>query len=572
MRELIPGSRLDQIVQSDRRYPAYKVLLHNPRCTTFAQVATNTYEVPPFDASPFVKSVGYEENIGHENLDDPSTTRISIEMQRHPTTGITIRRGLIEDGVIVQVFEGDARIPHDEWVCVFTGRFRGRPGDDPGTPAEKTEGFTATAYGREEGYLNVRVPATISFPNGTDLGEMAQHIGSEWMGLTMDEMLFGSLDFQTQHLTNQLVDINALTAMYQLGFPTGKKPKFDSLGRLRFVDVNLDKPACRVYTDRALFRAMKAAPNEIEVNNSVVIRGLSAVLTKALGEIQRLLSFEAITGFFDSNYDEDKWFSEDHSQRAQDTYLVTKHKISWSDADWTQVDEFHGDVDIECRTLYYARVIIFATYLALQVAVAAIDLIIQSGAPGSTPIVTPSGPSTLAVWREILYILSIVALAGLLWSMQFIGRGSYEIWGKPFEYVYQELMVRVKMIGLDESSLREIEYRNDFLSDIEVMQTLATEHLRREMLKNQTYELVMMNDPFIEVDDVIEVNGERHYVVSVTRTLEINTEPIMALKTWLIHKNVLADAQHNTTEDFAPEQSGGQGYGMGYAEFYGEQL
>jgi len=572
MRELIPGSRLDQAAQSERRYPAFKVLLHNPRCTTMAQVTTLTYTATPFDASPFVEEVTYEENIGFESEDNPSTTRIQLKLRRHPITGVDIRRGLLEDGVIVQVFTGDTRVRMDEWVCIFTGRFRGRPGDDQGTPAEKSEGLGATAHGREESFLNLPV-TTKQFPVDTDLGDIAQEIAQNagMMGLTMDEVLFGALGFESKHVSNQIVDINCLTGLYQLGFPVGKKPKFDNWGRLRFVDVNLDKPAARIYRDRALFKKIVATPNEVEVNNSVVIKGLSAILTKAKQDKQRLEKIDIVTGFFDYSYSENEWFSQDHSQRADNTYLVATHAIAWSGADWTQKDEFHGTVDIDCHTLFYARVIIFATWLALEIAVAALDLAMDSGGQDVSDmvIVTPEGPMTVAVWRSILKIIASAALAGLLWAMQFIGRGRYEIWGEPYEFVFQEIMVRAKMIGLDLPDIREIEFRNDFISDIEDLESLALEHLRREMLKNQTYEIEMMDDPLLEVDDIIEIAGERHYITNITRTLARGKESTMNLKTWLIYKNVLAEAQvPNLPLPGQPKK----GYGQGYAEDYGDQL
>lgn len=571
MRELFPGSRLDQLCQSDRRYPRHRVLLHNPRCTTRSQVATNTFTVPPFDISAYVSSVGYQENCGFEDGENPSSTRISLKMQRHPHTGVAIRRGLLEDGVIVQVFLGDARVAQDEWICIFTGVFRGRPGDDPGTPADKSEGFTATAYGREEGFLNLTIEATNPYPADTDLGVMAVDVAANAMGLTMEEILFGDLGYETRHLTNQLVDINALTALYNLGFPVGKKPKFDSYGRLRFIDVNLDKPAVRIYRDGALIRSLKATPNEIEVNNSVVVKGLDSKLTKAKSEVQLIDTFEAITGFFDASFKQDKYFSQDHSQRAEDTYLVTEHRISWSDADWTQEDEFHGRVDIDCRTLYGARLIIFATYLSLQIAVAALDLLMQTiPDAGDFIVVSPAGePVTVAVLRSILYVMSVAALAGLLWSMQFIGRGSYQIWGSPYEFVYQELMVRMKLMGLEKVELREIEFRNDFVDNTDDLQLLAYDHLRREMLKNQTHEIVMMDDPLLEVDDIIEIAGERHYILTVARTLEVGKEPTMTLKTWLIWKDVFANATA-TVDLYAAEPP--PGYGGGYSLLYGKEL
>lgn len=542
MRELIAGTQLDRLAASERQYPTFKVLLHNPRVTTPNQVATNSWVVPPMDVTAFVESVEVSENIGFENGDDPTTPKITMRLRRHPKSGVSIRPGLLADGVIVQIYKGDRRIAAEDWALLFTGTCRGFPADDPGTPADQSEGLSVVAHGREERFLNQKV-TTDAFEANTELGDLASHVARQHMGLGMDEVLFGDLGFETKHLTNQLVDINCLEALWQCGFPVGKKPKFDSAGRLRYVDVNLDKPAVAIYSNKDLFRSIKAMPNEIEVNNSVVIRGLSHILTKAKSEVQLRVSFEAITGFFDSQFKERKYYSQDRSQRAEDTYLVTRKKISWSDADWTEVDEFHGVVDIECRTLRNARVIIFVTYLALQIAVTTLDLLMFSGVSGNTVIVTNQGPTTIAIWRTVLYVLSVVALAGLLWAMQFIGRGSYEIWGAPFEYVYQELMARCKLIGLDLSEIRELEYRNDFLSEIDVLEALAFQHLRRETVKNQTYELVMMDNPRLEVDDIIEIEGDRYYITSITRTLARNTQATMTVKAWLVGRDVLAAAR-----------------------------
>lgn len=574
-RELVPGTVLDLIAQSDRRWPKFRALLHNPRCTTINQVATDTYTIPPLDITAFVESVTYNENIGFENLDNPSTTKISLVLRRHPETGAEIRRGLIEDGVIIQLFTGDLTVAVEDWICVFTGTFRGRPGDDPGTPADNSEGLTAVAHGREERYLNLIV-TTEAFPINTDLGEMAFSVAQKNMDLTLDEIMFGAFGFESLHVTNQLVELNALDCLYQCGFPVGKKPKFDSKSRLRFVDVNLDKPAVRIYSDRALFRKIVASPNEVEVNNSVVLKGLDHNLTKSKSDAQRIDTFEAITGFFDDEYKENKYYSQDHSQRCEDTYLVTRHKISWSKAEWSEVDEFHGRVDIDCHTLFNARVIIFAVYLALQIAVTALDLAIQSGGQSvaNAVVFTAAGvPVTVAVLRQILYVTSIVALAGLMWSMQFIGRGTYEIWGSPFEYVYQELMVRVKMIGLKLSDIREIEFRNDFISDIETLEALALEQLRREMLKNQTYDIEMMDDPLLETDDIIEIMGARYYITGITRTFRADAAPIMKLTVWLIWTDVLKEALEFVAPpevEEAPTVT--TGYGLGYGKAYGKEL
>jgi len=534
-RFILPGSRLNEIAGSPIRYPAWKVYIWNPRCVTINQIASGEVTEPPEDLTPFVESVQYRENIGFENGNDPTTPQATFNLRRNPNTGKNIRRGWIEDGVIVQIRQGDLRVDPKDWIPIFTGTFRGRPGDNPGIPADLTEGLQATAYGREERYLNLSV-TTDKFPKDTDLGDMLVSIAQQHLGLGQNEILIGSQGFESKHLTNQIVEHPALTTLWELLFPVGKKPKFDSLGRLVAVDVNLDKPAARVYSDgNTLIMSKIANPNDVEVNNSIVLRGLEHDLSRIIQEQQLLTEFEVTTGFFDSEYDERIYYSQDRSQRAQETFLVTKKKILWSSADWAEVDEFSGQVTIDTHYLRDARVIIFSTYLATQVFVAALDLIMFAGGQAAANAIIIPPATTVAILREILYVVSIVALAGLLWAMQFVGRGRYEVHGKPFEYVYRELVSRHQLAGLAPEQVRETEFRNDFVSDMVTLDRLAEEHLRRELVKDQLFTITIVDDPVLEVDDVIETaEGDRFYIVSVQKELQREGRPTMTLTCWQI--------------------------------------
>lgn len=548
-RQILAGSLLNSISGESLRYPAFQVLVWNPRCTTFSQVATRTFVEVPKDITPYVEIIDYSENIGFENGDDPTTPQITLSLRRNPLTGEEFRRGWIDDGVIVQVRQGDIRVQKSDWVPIFTGTFRGRPGDNPGTPADLSEGLQATAYGREERYLN-QVVTTEDFGQDIDVGVMLVHVAQVHMNLTQDEILIGAQGFESKHKITQLVEIPALQALWELLFPVKKKPKFDGEGRLRAVDVNLDKPALRVYSDgNTLIRSIIAAPNDVEVNNSVVIRGLDHNLTKIVQEAQLLTEFEAVTGFFDSEFKERIYYSQDRSQRAQETYLVTVKKIKWSNADWSEEDEFHGTVDIDTRYLRDARAIIFAVYLASQLTVATLDLLMQSGGTtvANTVIIPPI--ITVAIFREILYVLTLVALAALLWAMNFIGRGKYQVWGRPFEYVYQELIARHRLVGLEPEEVREIEFRNDLISTIEGLDDAAQERLRRELVKNQLFQIDLIDDPAIEVDDVIETSsGDRFYVVSVRKRIQRGQLPTMTLVCWQI-----ASGKTNPIQALEPE-------------------
>ena len=534
-REIVPGSFLNQIAGSQNRYPAHQVFVWDPNVVTMNQIAAGTVTEPPIDITAYIKTINFLENIGFENADEPSVTQATMTFHRGALSGQTFRRGFIEDGVIVQIRQGDLRVLKDEWVPIFTGTFRGRPGDNPGTPGNVTEGLQAVAFGREERYLNLPV-TTDSFPVDTDLGEMAMSVAQRHMGLGQDEILFGATGFQTKHITNQLVEINALEGLAQLFFPSGGKPKFDSRGRLTIADVSLDKPPIRVYASDALIESKIAAPNDVEVNNDITIRGLSAELTRVVQDFQLLTTVSVNTGFFDSEFDERQYYSDDRTQRAQETFLSTIKRIKWSDADWTEIDEFHGRLEIDTKFLRNARVIIFITWLATQVLVAIIDSIFQGGGIATDIIFTILGIGvTLAVIRFALHVLSTAALAALIWAMNFIGRGEYEIHGKPFEFVYQELVSQSRLVGLLREERRTIEFRNDFISDMPTLDSISAARLRRELVKDQLFTLVLMDDPIIEVDDVVETaDGSRYYVVSVAKTIQRELNPVMTLTTWKI--------------------------------------
>lgn len=517
------------------RWPTWEVRIWNPNEVTINQVATDTPPSAGMDISAYVTSVNYTENIGFENGDDPSVTQAGFKFRRNPVNGLDIRRGWIEDGVIVRVSQGDIRVARSEWVPIFTGTFRGRPGDNPGVPADLSEGLEANAYGREERYLN-RMVTTENFPVDTDVGVIAVTIAQRHMNLTQDEILLGAQGFTTKHLTNQIVELNALQALWELLFTVNRKPKFDARGRLVAVDVNLDKPAARVWSDNdVLLKSKVAAPNDVEVANRVVIRGLDAKLTKIVQEIQLLATVSPTTGFFDSNFDKRVYYSEDRTQRAQETFLKTIDRIQWSEAEWAEVDEFHGRLSIDTHFLRNARLIIFITYLVTKLVVALIDLFFQGGDVLVTLFTIFGVAITLATLRFILETLSQIALAALLWAMNFIGRGEYEIHGRPFEFVYQELVSQSKLVDIAEEDLRTVEFRNDLLSDMATLDVRSRDQLRRELVKNQLFVIVVMDDPLLEVDDIVEdKDGNRYYITSVEKTLQRDTAATLKLTTWKV--------------------------------------
>jgi hypothetical protein len=464
-------------------------------------------------------------------------------------------------------------VKKEDWICIFTGTFRGTQADDRGTPSQLSEYMEAKALGREERFSN-RDITTPKFSAGTDLGEIVQWIATnvDGMGLSHDEVLIGAQGFTLKALTNQVVSTNCLEALYQVLFPVGKKPKFDSLGRLCAVEIDLDKPAVRIYSaGDVTIESVVLQPNEADTNNVALLHGLSDILEKSPGASQLLETIDVVTGFFDSELKKKVYYSDDHSQRAQNTRLRTKKRIWFSDAKWTEVDEFHGKLEIDTHYLAAARETIFGVYLASTLAVAAIDYFFQasSGAAGVivSAITFGAAEASLATERLALDILSKVALAFLLWSMQFIGSGTYEIWGQPFENVYKELQSKAKLPGLAPEDQRTAEFRNDFLNTMAELDIRARELLRRELVKDQVYQITMMDDPLIEVDDIIELStGERFYVLTVAKDFKRDQKFTMTLTGWKIFDRIEAMV------GAAPVAAAGEGYGFGYGDLYGDEL
>lgn len=540
MRDLAPGSRLNQINGSDVRRPDWRVYVWDPMATTIGAVVLNETDVPPVDITPFVENVEITENIGYENEDNPATTTASLTLRPFDNPGFNLKRGILDDGVILRVLQGDKRVAPDDFVAVFTGTIRGRPGENAGVRGAAQAFYTVTAHGREERFLNQRITTEV-FEADTDLGEMAVYVAEELMGLDRREILFGNFAKITRHLSNQLVDENALTALWHLMFPAGRKPCFDGWGRLGSANVRLDKSPARIYADDECLVSVAATPNDVEVNNSVVVKGLNHELTKVAQERQVLASIEVTTGYFDAVYKERVYYSSDRKQRAQNTVLQTRTKIKWSGAVWTVVDEFSGVLEIDTHHLRNVRIIIFVLWAVAQVSVALFDLFFQEGGIFGDIINWYSG-GTIAAIRFTLQCFSIVTMALLLWAMSFIGRGRYDVMGEPFEYCYQELVSRHQLVGLAPEEVRERELRNDFLSDMDALDAAAKELLKREMAKDQVYSLQVLDDLLVELDDVVETSdGSRFYVNTIHRTLRRDQMPMLQLTAWKVFDTKLAD-------------------------------
>ncbi len=535
---------MNEIAGSHVRFPEFEVLIWNPNETTISEVARGVPAVPAVDISLFVESFDYTENIGYESGDNPQVTSVGFNLRRNPNTLRDLRRGLIEDGVIVRLREGDKRISKADWVTTFTGTFRGGPGDNPGIRQTLQEGLTAVAFGREERYLNHRV-TTEKLPDDAtleddpafrvDLGEIINNIATKHMGLTQDEILIGLQGFESQHLVNQIVDLPSLQGIYECLFPVGKKPKFDGEGRLTAVSVDLDKPAARVYTRNDLLVSIVRQPNDGDVMTRIILTGLSAIKTR-MGPDKRkmIVEVENTIGFFDFEYSETVHFSTDRTATADGTILEvrTSHTfppgVTWMHFTWTP--DVAGNGEDKRGVLKVHTVYIVGIYAALTGLYAGFKL--------AYSVALAAGNLVDAAALDFLAALTLI---GIVSAMQYVGRFKVQIHGFLYEYVFQELMGQAELEGLLPEEHRTRQYRNDFLSDIDTLDDRAEQMLRRELVKDQTFAISMLNDPYLEVDDIIETapepgftQGDRFYITSIRKRGQRGASPLMSVTAWLV--------------------------------------
>jgi hypothetical protein len=132
--------------------------------------------------------------------------------------------------------------------------------------------------------------------------------------------------------------------------------------------------------------------------------------------------------------------------------------------------------------------------------------------------------------------------------MQYIGRFRVQIMGRPYEFVFNQLMSQTELQGLLPHEHRTMEFRNDFISDMDTLDERARDLLRRELVKDQIVEITMMEDPLLEVDDIIELapedgfeTGDRYYITSITKTLQRDTPAEMTIVAWKILDGALSE-------------------------------
>jgi len=539
------GTTLDGIWRSKSlRQPGFAVYIWNPNRTSISDVVMGVPESPRYDITKWVLSISLRDTVAFEQENDAviSAATIILDYDKNAIP-IQVTEQTLLHGTPIRIYQGDERVDREEWVCVFTGQLQGNPAvAEEVRPAASHRQITVSAVDRAAAFTNTVVTA-FSYDKGQDIGRAAVETAVEFMDLNRREIRIGYQDYAIGHEKSQLVDIEVLNGIYEILFCVGKKPRFDSLGYFVAADSDLDKPASRIHKVKDLVMSIVRTQTPQPVFNSVRLLGLDNTLSIVEEREKRLAHGNITSGFFEAAVREDVNFSEgagegEGSRRARDTRLARKKINSLfgvglaQDADWSPVTQddgisvLGGQISFDTGYVPELRVVLMVTWFYLktvELVAEFFDLIAIYG--------TPAKIAFAAVW-----VAESAALLAMLHAFSTMGRLYWEVYGIPFQYVYQQLCSVAQISNLRTEQINETKLRNDWLYDINVMDARAKVLLKRELVKGWSYEITMLDDPLIDVDDVIEIGERKYYITSIAKVISRGTPDmgVMKVSAWRV--------------------------------------
>lgn len=485
---------------------------------TVQDVVRGVWEGSSLDISRWVSRLDVTQNQAFENDENAvsSTASLVVEVDRGVDidgVSIDIDQRLFRDGTPIRIYEGDRRVYAEDWPPIFTGVIRGFPGAHAAVRGERPQ-VRIQAFGRAQAFQRQQIVG-ISWDYGTDLGDMAVDVATIEMALDRDEVRFGTFDYTTGHKANALTQIGKMQGLFEIMHTVGRKPYFDARGLLVSHDTGFDKAPVLIYNDSPLVKSVVRVQQLKSIINSVQVIGLNSALTKVTSPQRNLGEVNVTVGYFDPTYKEYIYYSEDRTRRAENTGInVVSRAAFGSDTDWTEIDEFHGLLEIDTGYAPWVLGYITVAWAIYSVIEYAIDRL-------------PAGTQEIYKdMRSLIQAAKAVSMLALLIAMTKIGRWRVFIVGAPFEYVHEENRAIAVLKGVPVADVEELEVRLPWLDTVAKSQNRARQILRRELSKGSQYELVVTSNPVLEVDDLVVVRDVRlpdsnywtFYVTSIQRT------------------------------------------------------
>lgn len=530
------SASMDAVMLSHKREPTYSIEVYDLRSTAGEVVPTTIGDVVvhnllgttlptvvgPRDFTEECEFVDVVEVAGDYVDSGVAASRITFRIadprfffdpleNPAPADGRWLRQG---NAVVVR--EGDASRPTSEWPITFTGILVGQPGRQESR--EGAEQFlTAKANSREVEYLG-RINTSRNFAQNTLYSEIIDDLATSDMGLSQDELNLPALTGRlTAFDTTQFVQESPMVSISKLLFPDGFMPRFEGDGRLGITTGSISKAPTRIYAESK--EQIRVSRPIVEENgaNEVRIVGLDPEMSRVEQERQVLATASITTGFFSGDATIPVFWSDDRTQQALDVQFEVDASIedgvfnfggeSFTNDPQSDGGSVGGEINVDGGL---AQGIVISS---LIVGAWALSIFVFDQAPPTGGPVAPVGRTQTVIAGQALFNL-----------LASIGRGQYRVTGKPYEYVFQELLCIARVAGVPDEKRKELVIENHLINSQADCDAVAERVLRRERAKVNKRRVDMLHDLRLEPDDVFElgtgVSARRYMIQSIRRRLQ----------------------------------------------------
>lgn len=352
-----------------------------------------------------------------------------------------------------------------------------------------------TVKGRSrDGFDGWKVLNTTSpnFGMGANFVAMMETVCHTLMTLNSEEYFFQTLNFSNPHADLQFSNETPWAMLVAIAFAANMEPFVDVLNRVRTFNVDtLRTHDIEISNDEVVsFQASSQVSSS--GTNSIKLSWLDPILRKQYQENQ-ILSTQTITaGFFKLCVKREIWFSEDRTQRAEDTYMKIVDSanngllgIRVVDEEYDQKDVYHGEIRL---TTPIWVPILYTVELGV--------LLYLSSVPDETT--TPGGPTV--PYGRILHGQALVVMLGIMMA---IGTGTYEIWGQPYDYIHAKNFTIVRASNIPYYAISQTELESNLILNEAHAQAIMVKHLLYLHSGNYGMEATIEDDPRIEVGDIL---------------------------------------------------------------------
>lgn len=531
---------LDQIQISNERRPAWQILIYdiNTSGDTINDIVLQTKSASPptlganvgprdFTADTFSASI--EEVAGDYATQGVSGTTITLSVDNpngvflpFNTIAAPLSDGRwLKRGNVLVIKEGDERIPIADWKTTFTGQFVGQAGTlrsrVPNAPAGL---LTIKAVDRSIPFLKYENTSP-EFGIGTSYLTMGTTVatGSD-MGLDSDEVDLSGWGSETAAQPTQFIDEPPLVSLANLMFPSGFLPIFTGEGVLTQQQANTTALADRTYLNDDIFVDVDQPFSDISPPNSVEVIGLDGVMSKVVQETQVLSKLTLTLGYFTQDEEEDIFWSDDHTQLAQNVTARTLKSVNGGlsvlggGETFTPIaapSSLEGFIGMkgEFSTGFAPWLIVWLLieYVALSWVP---DVVITVGFGASSGETINVGSASAAL-----------ALSAALVIMTKIGRGIYEFVGEPFEYVLKEIRGIAELGVLLSQDVIRLTIENHLCNTQALVDAAARDVLFLQQARGNPRVFTMYHDLRLLPLDIFQMVDGRNYMIDkISRMLK----------------------------------------------------